>query len=527
MNAWLRVFASLTMAICIRNSNAAIIPDFQVNPQDTAFIWQMTTDIAFQPNESFVVVWEDRGEDNDNRQVYFQRYDSLGNPIGSTVQVSDTSTGFFNQECRIATDSAGNFAICYASAKFSGVDSTSGWNIYLRDIWVRLYSSEGQPLTSAIKVDIDRPDPIQNPGGYSEDSPDIACHKSGQFVVAWAEEIFSDTVPFPIKKRIYSQFFDTNGQRMGNNIWASEIDTGEAKVNNTFAEVGITDNGYVLVSWEGLVKKSDGFVYSLPVGSLFSLDGINLRKGFLIISPNDPVWAGAGFIDVNVTPNNDFVVACKARDILGTYPNGTIVVLRLDTSGNPLNPPQSAVDTFDIGDPFTMPKVNAGSSGYVVIWSDRRTLLDENAEDRERNLMAQRFDYNDQPIGRNYRINGPFGSLQQNWQWYDLDFSSQDKVAFAWSDFRNFPTYHYDIYAKILDFSDIGAYVSGDLNQDGQANIADVIFLVNYVFKGGIKPFPLFTADVNADCKVNLADIIYYVNYVFKSGPQPKVGCVK
>lgn len=526
MRRFLTVFALLYTAIYVNYSSAVIIPDFQVNPQDTAFIAQYTTDIAFQPNGNFVVVWEDRGWDHDNRQIYFQRYDSLANPIGSPVLVSDSSTGFYNQGCFLATDSAGNFAICYSSISYSG-------NATAEDIWVRLYDANGLPLTASIKVDVDRPDQAQNEVEvYSEDHPDIARHKSGKFVVAWAEEIFySDTIPFPLIKRIYCQFFDADGQRFGNNIWVSEIDTGEAKINNTFADVAITDNGYVLVSWEGLVKKSDGFVYSLPVGSLFSLDGINLRKGFLIISPDDPVWAGAGFIDANATPNNDFVIACKARDILGTYPNGTIVVLRLDTLGNPLNPPQSVVDTLDIGDGFTMPKVNAGSNGYVVIWSDTRIDGDH------RNLLAQRCDYNDQLIGKNYRINGPLGSLsslpdslfpegQSNWLLYDIDISLQGRVGFAWCDFRNYSNSEADIYSKIVDFDQVGFYIAGDLNFDGSANLTDLIWLVNYVFKGGPAPDPeLWIGDVTADCKVNLADIIYLVNYIFKGGPAPEPGC--
>ena len=520
MNAWLRVFASLTMAICIKNSNAAIIPDFQVNPQDTAFIAQWTTDIAYQKNGNFVVVWEDRGKDHDNRQIYFQRYDSLGNPIGSDVLVSDTSTGHFNQICRVGTDSSGNFAICYSSAKFVGIDPTSGNNVFFWDIWVNLYSAIGNPLIPSLKVDTERPDTILNPGGYVEIYPHIARHKNGKFVVVWEEESNSEAIP----RRIYAQFFDSNGQKVGSNIWVSNPDSSEFPISgnySVFSRVAITDNGYVFICWEGLPSGQPG----RPLARLYSLNGTTLTKVFAVLDLNDPDWAFGSKPDVDATPSNDFLVTFNSNDYTNSYPNNAIVVMRFDSLGNSLNRPVVVNDTLDLGDNFRMPRIDVGNEGYAVIWSDRRTLTDQNTEDRERNLMAQRFDSNDQLVGRNYRINGPFGSLQQNWQWYDLDFSLQDKVAFAWSDFRNFPTYHYDVYAKILDFSDIGAYVSGDLNQDGTANIADIIFLVNYVFKGGTKPFPLFVADVNEDCKVNLSDIIYLTNYVFKGGPTPKQGC--
>ncbi len=501
------------------SASAVIIPDFQVNPQDTAFIAQWTTDIAYQTNGNFVVVWEDRGKDHDNRQIYFQRYDSFGNAIGSVVPVSDTTSGFLNQECKIAVDSAGNFAICYASAEYTGVDSTSGSDVFLWDIWVRLYNTNGDPLTPSVKVDIDRPSPIRNPGGYVEEYPHVAMDKNGKFVVVWAEEATSETV----SRKIFCQFFDSNGQRVGNNSWVSNPDSSEFPISSysVFPRAAITHNGYVLICWEGLAIGHNEH----PLARLYSLDGTSLTQVFTLLDLNDPEWAYGTKPDVDATPTKEFVVSFNSNDYLSSYPNNAIVVMRFDSLGNSLNRPVVVNDTLDLGDNFRMPRVDAGKEGYVVIWSDRRTLIDEWAEDSERNIMAQRFDYNDQPNGRNYRINGPLGSVRQNWQWYDLDFSSQDKVTIAWSDFRNFIPYHYDVYAKVLDFNDIGFYMSGDFNLDGKADLADLISLVNYVFKGGVIPVPLYVADVTGDCKVNIADIIYLVNYIFRGGEAPKQGC--
>jgi len=62
---------------------------------------------------------------------------------------------------------------------------------------------------------------------------------------------------------------------------------------------------------------------------------------------------------------------------------------------------------------------------------------------------------------------------------------------------------------------------AGDANSDYKVNLSDIIFKVNYVFKGGAKPDPLCSGDDNADNIVNLPDIIYSVNFVFKGGPAP------
>ena len=62
----------------------------------------------------------------------------------------------------------------------------------------------------------------------------------------------------------------------------------------------------------------------------------------------------------------------------------------------------------------------------------------------------------------------------------------------------------------------------GDANLDGSITSADIIYLVNYVFKAGPSPQPdERSGDVDCNDLVNSADIIYLVNYVFKGGPQP------
>lgn len=62
---------------------------------------------------------------------------------------------------------------------------------------------------------------------------------------------------------------------------------------------------------------------------------------------------------------------------------------------------------------------------------------------------------------------------------------------------------------------------TGDANGDGNVNLADIIYLVNYIFKGGPPSTPLEAMDANCDGKVNLTDIIYLVNYIFKGGAAP------
>ncbi|MCJ7459833.1 MAG: dockerin type I repeat-containing protein [candidate division Zixibacteria bacterium] len=61
----------------------------------------------------------------------------------------------------------------------------------------------------------------------------------------------------------------------------------------------------------------------------------------------------------------------------------------------------------------------------------------------------------------------------------------------------------------------------GDANGDGKVTVSDVVFLVNYLFKGGPAPLPFLSGDANCDTKVTVSDVVYLVNYLFKGGPPP------
>jgi len=61
----------------------------------------------------------------------------------------------------------------------------------------------------------------------------------------------------------------------------------------------------------------------------------------------------------------------------------------------------------------------------------------------------------------------------------------------------------------------------GDANGDGNINILDITFLINYLYKGGPAPDPVEIADVNGSGNINLLDITYLIGYLYKGGPGP------
>jgi hypothetical protein len=105
------------------------------------------------------------------------------------------------------------------------------------------------------------------------------------------------------------------------------------------------------------------------------------------------------------------------------------------------------------------------------------------------------------------------------------------------NDYNNlFHTGYPEDYYDALDFSDIEndimaarnlyesismEYVKGDANYDSEVTIADIVYLINFIFLGGDKPNPYLAGDNNCDGKVNLTDIVYLINYLFRGGNEP------
>jgi hypothetical protein len=68
---------------------------------------------------------------------------------------------------------------------------------------------------------------------------------------------------------------------------------------------------------------------------------------------------------------------------------------------------------------------------------------------------------------------------------------------------------------KVLEF------VRGDANSDNDLDMADAMFLFNFLYREGQPPALMDAADANRDTDVNLIDALYLLNYFFRQGPPP------
>ncbi|OGC78076.1 MAG: hypothetical protein A2Z27_03920 [candidate division Zixibacteria bacterium RBG_16_50_21] len=83
-----------------------------------------------------------------------------------------------------------------------------------------------------------------------------------------------------------------------------------------------------------------------------------------------------------------------------------------------------------------------------------------------------------------------------------------------------------EVVITVLPFITPPGGLDGDINGDGDVNLEDVIYLVNYVFHDGPPGNPEAVGDINGDCFITVADIIYLSNYILKGGNPPVPWCL-
>lgn len=65
----------------------------------------------------------------------------------------------------------------------------------------------------------------------------------------------------------------------------------------------------------------------------------------------------------------------------------------------------------------------------------------------------------------------------------------------------------------------------GNADGNGVVNVSDVVYLLNYIFAGGLPPYPVEMGNVDCNGLVNISDVTYLLAYIFGSGPAPCDGC--
>ncbi len=73
----------------------------------------------------------------------------------------------------------------------------------------------------------------------------------------------------------------------------------------------------------------------------------------------------------------------------------------------------------------------------------------------------------------------------------------------------------------VVEFVSNPGFRRGNTNNDSAVDLADSLFVVNYLFSGGPQPTCMDAADTNDDGALDISDTIFLLNYLFISGPIP------
>jgi hypothetical protein len=91
--------------------------------------------------------------------------------------------------------------------------------------------------------------------------------------------------------------------------------------------------------------------------------------------------------------------------------------------------------------------------------------------------------------------------------WYQVRYE-----MFEWGAFWGNPA---------LGMAPVQTFICGDANGDQLIDVADAVYLLNYLYKGGAAPDPLDAGDANGDEIIDVADAVHILNYLYKGGPAP------
>ncbi len=118
-------------------------------------------------------------------------------------------------------------------------------------------------------------------------------------------------------------------------------------------------------------------------------------------------------------------------------------------------------------------------------------------------------------------------NIGNDWLQYSYDLSRippGTSVQLRFS-FASDNDYSYDGEGFYIDDVRVGPKAStllpGDVNGDLLVDIGDILFLINYLFKGGPAPHPLERGDITLEGDITLLDILYLISYLYRGGPSP------
>lgn len=363
-------------------------PNFRVD-DDTLREWQQDPSVAMDSSGGFIIAWKDHR--NAGSDIYLQRYDRSGAPLGSNLKVNDDVGSTIQEYPSLAMGLSGNFAVVWEDNRDAQPD-----------VYAQTYDSLGIPQSSNFKINDDA-------GTSEQGDPFVAMDSKGDFAVVWHDERSG-------YRDMYSQRYDQFGAPQGSNF---RVNDDEGSVFQEFSSAAMDANGNSVVVWIDWRN-----VYSDIYGQRLDPFGIPQGPNFMV---NDDADSGYQYmLSVAMDPWGNFVIAWM--DYRNGY-DGDIYAQRYNPSGIAEGPNFIVNDDVDSIDQYCPSAAIDGTGNFVVAWMDSRD------ETWYSDIFAQRYDSSGTPQGQNFKVNDDLGSMPQQLPSVAMDLSGN--FAIVWQDERN------------------------------------------------------------------------------------------
>lgn len=342
------LFSYLVITLLLASTSIA---EFQVNTRTSNN--QRVAAIAMDVVGNFVVVWSSYFTGDRSNEIFGQRFDPNGIPIGDEFQINTTTSG--NQtESSVAMDAVGDFVVA--------------WHTDEEDIFIQRFDPNGQPLGDELLVN-----------SYTQGKqryPKVAMNMDGAFAVVWESE-----KPEADTSVVSCQLFDVNGLAVG-----EEFDV-NSPPDCRYPDVAMDPNGNFTIVW------MEGKSSRMIMVQLYNTDGTAKTEPFEVstvkfksITRPSIAMDDSGYFVVtwDGDPNKAKLDDIHARlfDPNGT-PIGEQFMVNTTLDGKQQNP-QVAMNNL---------------SEFIIVW-------DSNADpNNERDILGQRFDSLGNPLGDEFQLN--------------------------------------------------------------------------------------------------------------------------
>ncbi|MEO0070499.1 MAG: T9SS type A sorting domain-containing protein [candidate division WOR-3 bacterium] len=368
---------------------------------DITMGWQGDPAGAIGLDGKFLFTWEDRREIG-NSDVFAQWFDADGTRIGDNFRVSDSGVAGDQSISSVSIGADGTALVAWDDRRFG----------LTGDIYAQFFNPDGSPQGGNFRVNDD-------PIGYANQyEPSVGSDDSGRFVVVWMDGRGNNAWDW----NIFFQRFRFDGTRLGNNIQVTTDDSTQWSPS-----IGVSPSGEFVISWDDH-RRGQGDIYA----QIYSSSGEPIGDNFRVNNDNgDADQFGS---DVAINQLGEFIIVwTDCRD-----GQEDIYAQRFDIQGNRIGD-EFKINTDIGGASQNSPSVAATlDGGYWVAWADARAgNLD---------IYCQRLARDGTPIGSNFKVNDDSASAHQRTS--SIGMERQGNIGIAWDDERNGES---DIYFAVFD----------------------------------------------------------------------------